>query len=89
MSKPTMMRVPGWVAPEQYQRFALRLAALYFSEDGGLGALSEGLGYTRPALHVALSGKGLNADHCIKLENLLGRDLFPREFFRPDIFIAE
>ena len=90
MSKPPMMRVPDWVAPEQYQRFAVRLAALYYSEDGGISALSEGLGYSRPALHMALGAKGgPNVDHCIKLEHLLGRDLFPREFFRPDIFIAE
>jgi hypothetical protein len=89
MSKQLPMRVPDWVAPEQYQRFAVRLAALYYCEDGGLGALSTALGYSTTALHMALSGKGLNADHCIKLENLLGRDLFPREFFRPDIFIAE
>ena len=89
MSKPLPMRVPEWVTPDHYQRFAVRLAALYFSENGELSVLSEGLGYSRSALHMALNGKGLNADHCIKLEALLGRDNFPREFFRPDIFIAE
>lgn len=87
MSKSFPMRVPKWVKPEHHQRFAVRLAALYYSEDGGLAALSKALGYSTSALHMALSGKGLNADHCIKLETLLGRDLFPREFFRPDIFI--
>lgn len=89
MSKHLPSRVPEWVTPDTYQRFAIRLAALYFSENGEMSVLSEGLGYSRSALHMALNGKGLNADHCIKLENLLGRDLFPREFFRPDIFIAE
>lgn len=89
MSKPSLMRVPEWVTPDHYQRFAVRLAALYFCEDGGMGALSKALGYSSTALHMALNGKGLNADHCIKLESLLGRELFPREFFRPDIFIAE
>lgn len=89
MSKPTPIRVPEWVTPDHYQRFAVRLAALYFSEAGELSALSEGLGYSRSALHMALNTNGLNADHCIKLEKLLGREWFPREFFRPDIFIAE
>lgn len=89
MSKPKMMRVPSWVTPEDYQRFALRLAALYFSKDGSMGTLSQALGYTRPALQMALNYKGLNAQHCIKLEELLGRDHFPREFFRPDIFLPE
>lgn len=89
MSKTMPIRVPDWVKPEHYQRFAVRLAALYFCEEGSLGALSKALGYSSTALHMALTGKGLNADHCIKLETLLGRDQFPREFFRPDIFIAE
>lgn len=41
-------------------------------------------------LHMALKSKGgVNAQSCIRLEELLGRDLFPREFFRPDIFVAE
>lgn len=88
MSKSFPMRVPKWVKPEQRQRFAVRVAALYYSEDGGLATLSKALGYSSSTLHMALGSKGLNADHCIKLETLLGRELFPREFFRPDIFIA-
>ena len=89
MSNTPMMRVPEWVTPEQYQRFVVRLAALYYSKKGEISALSIGLGYSHSALHMALNGNGLNVDHCIKLEKLLGREWFPREFFRPDIFIAE
>jgi hypothetical protein len=89
MSKPLLIRVPEWVTPEHYQRFTVRLAALYYSPNGNLGDLSKGCGYSSSALHMALSGKGLNADHCIKLESLLGRENFPREFFRPDIFLPE
>jgi hypothetical protein len=89
MSKPPIMRVPEWVTPENYQRFALRLAALYYNENGRVHDLSLGIGLSQSALHMALSYKGLNADHCIKLEKLLGRDLFPREFFAPNIFIAQ
>lgn len=82
--------IPAWVAPEERTEFALRLAASYLKMGGSLGDLSEALGGTRPMLHVALKSKGgVNANTCIKLEEVLGRELFPREFFRPDIFVAE
>lgn len=84
------MLIPAWVTPETRTEFALRVAALYFKMNGSLGDLSKALGGTRPMLHMALKSKhGLNAQTCIKLEELLGRESFPREFFRPDIFVAE
>lgn len=89
MANQQFLPVPAWVAPEQRQEFAVRLAALYHNRTGSLGLLSEAMGLSKPALHQALSYKGLNASHCIKLESVLGRELFPREFFRPDIFIPE
>lgn len=90
MSKPRFMPVPSWVRPEQRQEFAVRLAALYHNRTGSLGALSTAIGGSRPLLHMALKTPGgINAQTCIKLEELLGRENFPREFFRPDIFIAE
>jgi len=84
-----MMRVPEWVGPDQYQMFACRLAALYHNPKGSLGTLSEAIGGSRSLLHMALSAGGPTPETCIKLEQLLGRDLFPREFFRPDIFSTE
>lgn len=90
MSKPKFMPVPLWVRPEQRQEFAVRLAALYHNRTGSLGILSEAMGLSKSVLHMALKTPGgLNAQHCIKLEEILGRENFPREFFRPDIFIAE
>lgn len=89
MSRREMMPVPDWVGPEQRQSFVVRLAALYHNSTGSLGVLSEALGGSKTMLHMALKQNGLNANHCIKLEELLGRDLFPREFFRPDIFLPE
>lgn len=83
------MPVPEWVGPEQRQEFVVRLAALYHNQKGSLGTLSEAMGGSRALLHMALKTNGLNADHCIKLEKVLGRDAFPREFFRPDIFLPE
>jgi hypothetical protein len=81
-----MTRFPVWVKPEQRQAFAVRLAALYHNEKGSLGVLSEALGGSRSLLHAALGGNGITAQTCIKLEELLGREHFPREFFRPDLF---
>lgn len=90
MSLPEKFPIPGWVAPEQRAEFAVRLAALYYTMGGSLGELSEALDGSRSLLHMALKSKGgLNAQTCIKLEELLGRETFPREFFRPDIFVAE
>lgn len=90
MSKPEIFPLPEWVTPEQRPEFALRIAALYCCMSGSLGDLSEKLGDSRSYLHMRLKGKdGLDARTCIRLEEALGRDLFPREFFRPDIFIAE
>lgn len=81
--------IPAWVAPEQRAEFALRLAASYYKMGGSLGDLSEAIGCSRPTLHMALKAKGgLSAQMCIRIEEKLGRDLFPREFFRPDIFIG-
>lgn len=82
--------IPAWVEPEQRAEFTVRLAALYHNMSGSLGDLSESLDGSRSLLHMALKAKdGVNAKTCIKLEELLGRENFPREFFRPDIFIPE
>lgn len=89
MSKDNFMPVPVWVAPDRRDEFVLRLAAIYHNPTGSIRLLSKAIGLSGSGLHMALKAKGLNADHCIKLENVLGRELFPREFFRPDIFIAE
>lgn len=89
MQKQFPMRVPEWVKPEDRQLFVLRLAAVYHNPKGSIALLSEAMGGSRTLLHMTLNdrGNGLNANHCIKLEEILGRELFPREFFRPDIFI--
>ena len=84
--------VPAWVEPDQRTEFAVRLAALYHNKAGSLGELSLALNgcNSRSLLHMALkSSGGLNAKTCIRLEEVLGRENFPREFFRPDIFLPE
>ena len=89
MTKQAFMPVPAWVSPEQRQEFVVRLAALYHNRTGSLAELSRAMGGSGSLLHMALKTNGLNAKHCIKLEEILGRENFPREFFCPDIFIAE
>lgn len=67
-------------------RFLLRLAALYYSPKGNLADLSQALGY-HPA---TLSGaQNITAEMAVSLEDLLGRETFPRTLFRPDLFIVE
>ena len=90
MSSPEQFPIPGWATPDDRVEFTIRLAALYHGMEGSLGDLSEALGGSRSLLHMALKSKGgINAQTCIRLEELLGREHFPREFFRPDIFVAE
>jgi hypothetical protein len=82
--------VPAWVEPEQRAEFAVRLAAFYHDKSGSLGKLSVALGGSSSMLHMQLNTTGtITVNTCIKIEELLGRETFPREFFRPDIFVAE
>lgn len=87
MTTMKMLPVPAWVTPEHRAMFTLRLAATYHNSDGSIRQLSRALEKSDSYLHMAASTSGLNAETCIALEELLGRACFPREFFRPDIFI--
>ena len=66
-------------------RFLLKLAALHYSPRGTVRELSAGLGYTSDSL---VQYNKISGELAVKLENLLGRDAFPRELFRPDLFIT-
>lgn len=67
-------------------RFLVRLAALYYSPEGKLNKLSKALDLHENTLATTDS---ITAEMAVKLESLLGRDLFPRELFRPDLFDVE
>lgn len=88
MSKPILLPVPAWAQPDDHQEFALRAAALYHNKLGSIGLLSEAIGLSNAALHMALNYKGITPKHAIAIEKLLGREHFPRELFRPDIFLT-
>lgn len=86
MTTTTQFPVPDWVSPDDRQRFAVTLAALYHNRAGSIRDLSLALGLSHSGLHMALKTSGISARNCLALEALLGRDRFPREFFRPDLF---
>jgi hypothetical protein len=67
-------------------RFILKLAALYYSPRGGVAPLAESCGYHDKAFS---SLENITAELAVKLERHLGRELFPREFFRPDLFLIQ
>lgn len=89
MSSHSEFPVPDWVQPEDRQRFAVALAALYHNPTGSIAELSKALGLSHAALGMALRGPGISARNCLALEALLGQERFPRQFFRPDLFSAE
>ncbi len=90
MTSKTSFPIPCWVSPGDKQKFAVALAAVYHNPSGSIAKLSEALGLSHATLHMALkSSDGLRKSHCLALEALLGRDLFPREFFAPELFADE
>lgn len=86
MSKKTTFPVPDWVKPEDYQRWAIQMAATYHNKQASIVQLSVGLGMSTSALSMALKIHGISERNCLALESLLGPEHFPREFFRPDLF---
>lgn len=51
-----------------------------------MSSLSTALGFHPGSLSSAST---ITAEVAIKLEQLLGRDVFPRELFRPDLFLTQ
>jgi len=85
---------PSWLdsLPEEEKtqarlRWLLSLAALYASETGTATALAELLDSGPTAILQAKSRGRISGEMAVKLETLLGRELFPRELFRPDLFV--
>lgn len=68
-------------------RFLCRLAALHASPEGRLTTLSTMLGLHENSLATLIrQPNGLTPEMAVKLEELLGVDMFPRELLRPDLF---
>jgi hypothetical protein len=96
MSVPHEWPVPSWLEslPEEERSKALsmfyvRLAALYASEDGQLKVLSQRIGWSESAVSKAVFARQVSPKMAVEIEKTLGRNLFPRELLRPDIFQIE
>lgn len=90
-----MLPDPKWLATQKTfpsilarQRFWLRIAALYLTETGTVTDLSVLLGRTTAALlnYSTKRCTPIPAELAIQIESLVGRDVIPRERFRPDLF---
>ena len=70
-------------------RILLSLAAVYATEAGTASGLADALGMKPSAILQARARGIVSPEMAIKLEELLGRAHFPRELFRPDLFLIE
>ncbi|HLP69141.1 MAG TPA: hypothetical protein VK181_16625 [Rhizobium sp.] len=68
-------------------RVLLDIAAIYATSSGTSSALAHALGVNPTAILQARSRGKVSAELAVKIESLLGRALFPRELFRPDLFL--
>jgi hypothetical protein len=88
------IQLPAWLEklPEeerdgQRTRFLLRLAALHFDPGGHLSTLSEACGYQDGTLaSISRRNERVSPEMAIKLEEVLGVAIMPRELLRPDMF---
>lgn len=69
-------------------RVLLDLAAIYATPEGTASALARSLGLSPTAILQARTRGKVSPELAVRLETRLGRDFFPRELFRPDLFIV-
>lgn len=94
MSAPSHWPEPAWIAacpPAEREgarlRFYLSLAGLYANPQGSLTKMSIEMGLNANALPSVRSRKVMSAETALKIEQLLGRELFPWEMFLPDLVL--
>lgn len=91
MSSENLWPEPQWLvdAPDSERatlcfQYYLRLACVYASPEGNLTALADRMGVTSNVLSLARHRGRCSHDIAIRIEKLLGVELFPRELFRPE-----
>lgn len=94
MSQAHAWPEPDWVAaaPEGEReacrlRFYIALAALYANKDGSPIQLSKDLGLGQTALSSVKSRGTIAPETALKIEQYLGRNLFPWEMFLPALVL--
>lgn len=68
-------------------RFLLCLAAIYIKDRGSTADLARELGLNANQINVMKARGQVSGEIAVKIETLLGRETFPRELFRPDLFL--
>lgn len=91
------MKFPRWVmdptlSEAQRQsnkiKFALYTAKLQLSDDIGLTPLARAIGCTNQGLYSAIERGYLTPMMALRIENLVGADIVPKELLCPD-FLKE
>lgn len=94
MSASQCFPEPSWLGnlPREEQegyrlRFNIAMAALYARPDGSIIKFSEELGLPPTALSKAKTLMRLSPEVALKIEQRLGRELFPWECFLPALVL--
>lgn len=93
MSDKFQWPMPSWLgdlpdveAKVAKTRILLCLASAYCGERGNLSRLARRMNVPEQTVHSAADRGQVSPEMAIALETLLGREHFPRELFRPDLF---
>lgn len=96
MGQPYKWPEPSWLSEitdprdkaEAAAKFTLALAALYCTPKGNLDDLSRACNSSPSRVRVSRKLGRVTPQLAIAIEACLGRELFPRELFCPDHFVA-
>jgi hypothetical protein len=96
LSAAPLWKEPSWLAdmplPERagaLLAYHLGIAALHASPAGTMKELADLVGWPESSFSVAKKKGALSPRICIKIEQLLGRDVMPRELLCPEFFSVE
>jgi hypothetical protein len=80
---PLPPRLVGCTDSTELVRWHLRLAIICM-EDGSATTLANRLGVTRNTVHLAVHRGSCTDELAKRIEQLFGREFFPRELFVPE-----
>lgn len=94
---PFTWPAPSWLGEiadpatreEARVRFYMALAALYCTENGRLDDLARCIDKPKGTVRTQRYRARPSPSLAIGIETTLGRELFPRELFRPDLFTVK
>lgn len=96
MSAAALYPEPIWLAtipevdrPSARLRWVLEIAAAYATAEGTMTALSVLCGMDPSTVGKAKFDGRISPRLAIKIENVLGRTIMPREFICPEFFAVE